>query len=383
MKKVITNRLSNKEKRSIIERIKGGERISHLGREINISRTTLYKWLKTSRLEGRGLSRRGCRREIPASKRRGVIKLALRYPNYSIRQISAISGLSVGFVWLVMKRYSLSNKKQRQAHFLAKGTSIYRRIRGVDKMNMVGRYMAGERVTRICSDYGVSRTIFYRWISKYNKAGDEFDTGRPKGSHHWRFIRGMDKVVRDLVAKNPELSLSQLHNRINSKYMNVISRSGLYYVCRRLELTTYEGRLFYARSGGVMGISIGRRYLWDEISLLIQLMILSFFSLVFSLTVLVVGQRVGEYENALKSDLARIEPDRRVSKEEPKSKEIIYIVQAGDSLWHISEEIFESGYNWVDIAESNRLSDPDYVEIGQRLIIPAVSAKESTIAMEY
>jgi len=50
-------------------------------------------------------------------------------------------------------------------------------------------------------------------------------------------------------------------------------------------------------------------------------------------------------------------------------------VVVGENLWSIAEKYFESGYNWVDIAEANNLFNPDHIEIGQELIIPKAEKK--------
>ncbi len=372
MKKYSARCLSNREKENIVKRIGRGEKISCIAKEIGVSRTTLYKWGRIKFFEVRDLPHKISGKRISIGKRKKLIGLILKYPNYSIRQISSLSGLSIGFVWSVMKKHSLNTKEQRRVHFLMKGTSLYKNLGDTDKVIMVERYKAGESATRICSEYGVSRTIFYRWIHKWNK-------GRPRGRAHWRFIVGMEGIVRDLVAGSPELSLSGLHNQIKLKHENIISRSGLYYVCKRLELTTYEKRLMYAHSGGVMVTSqpevsgyIGGRYLREDISLFVQLTLLFVSSLVFSFWVLVFS--------ASKIEVNRIVPDKQVYEVKKESEEIIYIVKAGDSLWHISEEIYESGYNWVDIASINKLPNPDLIDIGQRLVIPVVRAKEVALA---
>lgn len=52
-----------------------------------------------------------------------------------------------------------------------------------------------------------------------------------------------------------------------------------------------------------------------------------------------------------------------------------HVVLRGEDLWHISQKYFESGYNWVDIAQENNLGNPDLIETGQELIIPRVGVK--------
>lgn len=54
-----------------------------------------------------------------------------------------------------------------------------------------------------------------------------------------------------------------------------------------------------------------------------------------------------------------------------------YTVAAGDSLWTISEEVYGTGYNWVDIRDANDISDPNDISEGQELMIPEIETKES------
>ena len=56
-----------------------------------------------------------------------------------------------------------------------------------------------------------------------------------------------------------------------------------------------------------------------------------------------------------------------------------YSVKAGDTLWNIAEKHYKSGYNWVDIARVNNLSNPDAIEEGMKLTIPSVEPKVATV----
>lgn len=55
-----------------------------------------------------------------------------------------------------------------------------------------------------------------------------------------------------------------------------------------------------------------------------------------------------------------------------------YTVVKGDDLWHISENVYGSGYNYVDIALENKLSNPSKIEVGTVLKLPKVEAKTLT-----
>lgn len=65
-------------------------------------------------------------------------------------------------------------------------------------------------------------------------------------------------------------------------------------------------------------------------------------------------------------------------KKEEKTTQKTYEVKAGDSLWTIAEKRYGSGYNWVDIARENKLSNPDIVNSGTKLVLPDVQAKIPT-----
>lgn len=56
-----------------------------------------------------------------------------------------------------------------------------------------------------------------------------------------------------------------------------------------------------------------------------------------------------------------------------------YTVKEGDNLWVIAESVYSSGYNFVDIASLNAITNPDYIEVGQVIKIPDVEAKTPTL----
>ena len=56
-----------------------------------------------------------------------------------------------------------------------------------------------------------------------------------------------------------------------------------------------------------------------------------------------------------------------------------YKVKKGDDLWHISENFYKSGYNYVDIMKSNKIAANGVIVEGQELVIPDVPAKKITV----
>ena len=47
-----------------------------------------------------------------------------------------------------------------------------------------------------------------------------------------------------------------------------------------------------------------------------------------------------------------------------------YVVKKGDSLWSIAKRYLGSGFKYKDIAKSNNISNPDDIEVGQKIILP-------------
>jgi len=56
-----------------------------------------------------------------------------------------------------------------------------------------------------------------------------------------------------------------------------------------------------------------------------------------------------------------------------------YRVKEGDDLWKIAEQAYGSGYNALDIAKANNLTDPEKIFTNQILNIPSVKPKDLTI----
>lgn len=57
------------------------------------------------------------------------------------------------------------------------------------------------------------------------------------------------------------------------------------------------------------------------------------------------------------------------------AKPTTYVTKEGDSLWKISEKMYNTGYNWVDIVSANKISNPDILYVGTKLTIPDVEPK--------
>lgn len=56
-----------------------------------------------------------------------------------------------------------------------------------------------------------------------------------------------------------------------------------------------------------------------------------------------------------------------------------HTVQGGEHLWQIAEKYYGSGYNWVDIAQENKLANANFLIVGRQLAIPKAEPRKSTI----
>lgn len=92
--------------------------------------------------------------------------------------------------------------------------------------------------------------------------------------------------------------------------------------------------------------------------------------------ILVIGITV---VNAVKS----ITGQQKMKQEEQKKKQeqqiaklpISHTVKQDETLWSISEAYYKTGYNWVDISAENKLENPDYIVVDEKLTIPDVKPR--------
>jgi nucleoid-associated protein YgaU len=59
-----------------------------------------------------------------------------------------------------------------------------------------------------------------------------------------------------------------------------------------------------------------------------------------------------------------------------------YKVKKGDHLWRIAVDAYNDGYKWVEIAQANNLVNPNYIEEGQELEIPALEEKLAEVEIK-
>jgi len=56
-----------------------------------------------------------------------------------------------------------------------------------------------------------------------------------------------------------------------------------------------------------------------------------------------------------------------------------YTVKPGDDLWTISENLYNDGFKWVEIAKLNKLKDPGLIYAGDKLAISTTAQEKSVL----
>src|SRR3989344_2686115 len=214
-------RLSTEAKIALIKRIQAGESIAGVCREAQISRTILYKWLRkysqaAPRVRRQVLASKvasGERhfRKLPKAIERKILKIALKNPAFSPAKISGLLGVGAHGAWNVLKSHRLNTQNLRENFIDIYGSSLVRPRSASDKLTVIRRFEAGEKIANLCREFGISRTIFYRWLARYRQAAQEakreaLENLRPVGARHWRFVPEARDLVLGVVARAPELS---------------------------------------------------------------------------------------------------------------------------------------------------------------------------------
>jgi transposase-like protein len=243
----MARRFSSEEKIALVRRYLLGERIALLSREANVSRTMLYRWIyvykdnKTYkfRLLFRSRLRKGRKHynRVPLFKDKEILHLKSKNPQLSTRQLAAIVGVSHNYVWTFLK--------------IAHPQTHHRRISPEDKLMMLRRFEAGDRISKICEDFSVSRTIFYRWLEVYNRASHSERTValfQRKQSVHYRYVPEVRKLAADIIVSSPRMSLRRMREEmIKVVGVKAVSRQAIYQILKDLRLDSKEKRINFSK----------------------------------------------------------------------------------------------------------------------------------------
>lgn len=97
-----------------------------------------------------------------------------------------------------------------------------------------------------------------------------------------------------------------------------------------------------------------------------------------ALVVLAVGILVINYFRSKPQTTGSVTPSTQTEQAQPKPGGK-HTVDKGEHLWGIAQKYYQSGYNWVDIAQANSLANPNLLVEGTELTIPDIPAKQNTL----
>ena len=117
-----------------------------------------------------------------------------------------------------------------------------------ERIELLGRHFRGEKASKLCREYQISRVLFYRLLNRYNKSGYLVGSILPQKAKKSRQIRQaseeVEERVKELVISDPAFSSHKisliLTNFEEGKYK--LGNHGVQNILRRLDLNTIDKR---------------------------------------------------------------------------------------------------------------------------------------------
>lgn len=105
----------------------------------------------------------------------------------------------------------------------------------------------------------------------------------------------------------------------------------------------------------------------------------SYKSLIYGIvTVVVLFIVIALGVRSLSQNKAEIDNGAISTQTQKEAQNSSYTVAEGDTLWSISEKVYNDGFKWKEIADANKISDATTLEKGTKLTIP----EQNTIATQ-
>ena len=223
-------KLSADQVQQLLARASAGEKVSSLCRQFRISRALFYRirarWEKLGR-HGRLADWRGqvagvSPRRVSAKNQKLILSIVGKHPEYSSKKIAKVlpkdrdgkSLVSNHGVQNVLARLDLSTfEKRREYSGGRRHIPTFGKLRAQDKLTIIRKVEKGVKVANVCRQYGISRTLFYRFFKRYKNALAAGGTSReqllasisdqaPVPHHFWRLTPSdVEKKVLEVVAQ--------------------------------------------------------------------------------------------------------------------------------------------------------------------------------------
>lgn len=269
---------SAQERQKLIERvILGKEPVSKVCREAGISRVLFYRWLKKYRQAGERVEALAPgKKKPPVSPRKvtpkqeeQILAIIKEHPQWSTKKISVAlpkdpSGKPIvgnHGVQNTLQRLDLSTKEKRTAYVKEISKPKEKVLVGVrltpeQKLEMLERVVIGkEKVSKVCQEYGISRTLFYRLKKRYEEAAleERLRAVSPQARYIERYWRQTperyEQAVLNLVVEHPEYSVRRIVRHLPEVAgVPIVGHHGVQNILRRHNLSLYEQRLAYSQA---------------------------------------------------------------------------------------------------------------------------------------
>ena len=123
------------------------------------------------------------------------------------------------------------------------------------KQELLLKAKKGEKIARLCRQYGISRFTFYKWLARWQHKPESssLEDGRSnqKGARHWKGSSGRKaKAVLEVVSGHPQWSSRKIALFLSKKDL-VISNHGVQGILERNHLSLLANRKDYQRDVGL------------------------------------------------------------------------------------------------------------------------------------
>jgi len=275
----MTRKLSADNKVKLLKRAEAGEAVLTLCKEAQISRALFYKIKASFNYSGSFASDFNHPRQVLVKNQKLILSIVRRYPEYSSKKISDLLPKDkkgrplVGNhgVQNVLTRLNLSTYKLRLA--FSRGEKEIRKVdtnalprqklTPQERLLIIKKVEAGEKISEVCRNYGISRPLFYRLLKRYRQSLEAakgqvsyqqelaaLEDRKPIPHHLWKLTdESHQKKVLELVSKYPQLSAHKLVQVLPTRVSGrpILSNKGVQNILKRHNLSTYAQRLAYSR----------------------------------------------------------------------------------------------------------------------------------------
>lgn len=249
----MSKRLPFEDKKELLRLHKSGTSISVLSRKFNVSRTIIYKWISEGKIGGNGKQmpkKTAHWKRYPKSIEKKIVKYSLLHPDYSPQLVAEKLKLGHNGVWRVLKRHDLNTKEARFTYIDSGAYKVKKSSTPDIKIDLIQQYYKGAKATKLCAQYHISRTTFYKWLAAYNKAEDKktaFVNKRSRRDSHWRFIPELRERVLEVVKTHPEYSAHRIREVLISSFaMPALSHNTVHSILKENNISRYHARVAFA-----------------------------------------------------------------------------------------------------------------------------------------